>query len=352
MKRNNKKILKYGKSSKGLIRIKEKFFKDNDQMLSKGIKINRIYSQQPKRLKCKNCDYILKGASFRKLHVNYIICKNCEHLNGIHEDTDSFCAQIYTDNKGSDYAELYNSEGIDEYNKRVKEIYTPKAQFIFDSLVEFGYTPSKLKYADFGAGSGYFVSALKSIGLSDITGYEVSESQVLLGNKLMGKDLLQQINLKETVLKIKTIDADTVSMIGVLEHVQNPREILAAISANKRIKYFYISVPLFSISVFFEMIFPDVMNRQLSGAHTHLYTETSLQYMAKEFNLDIAASWWFGTDMVDLYRSIGVSLENNNNTKRMEPIWKELFSSVMDDLQLSLDKKHMSSEVHMVLKVS
>jgi len=352
VKSNNKKIVKYGKSSQDLISLKKVFFKNNNELLSNGRKINEFYSQQPKRLKCKNCDNDLHDISFSKLCVDYTICETCGHLNGMNEDTDLFCSHIYTDNKGVDYSELYNSKGVEEYNKRVEDIYAPKVKFMSDALLELGLDPVELRYADFGAGSGYFVSAMKNAELNNVEGYEVSEQQVVYGNKLIGKDLLQQINLKDTVDKIKTLEVDMVSMIGVLEHVRNPREILSAISTNQKIKYFYISVPLFSASVFFEMVFPDVMNRQLSGAHTHLYTESSLEYMANEFNFNTVASWWFGTDIVDLHRSVSVLLEKNKNTKNMASVWTELFTPIVDSLQLCLDKKHMSSEVHMIFRVN
>ena len=352
MKSNNKKIVKYGKSSQDLISLKKVFFKNNDELLSNGRKINEFYSQQPQRLKCKNCNHDLYDIAFSKLCVDYTICETCGHLNGMNEDTDTFCSHIYTDNKGVSYSELYNSKGVEEYNKRVEDIYAPKVKFMSDALLELGLDPVELRYADFGAGSGYFVSAMKNAELNNVEGYEVSEQQVVYGNKLIGKDLLQQINLKDTVDKIKTLEVDMVSMIGVLEHVRNPREILSAISTNQKIKYFYISVPLFSASVFFEMVFPDVMNRQLSGAHTHLYTESSLEYMANEFNFNTVASWWFGTDMVDLFRSVSVLLEKNKSTKNMASVWTELFTPVVDSLQLCLDKKHMSSEVHMIFRVN
>ena len=58
--KHNKEIVKYGKSSQALIAIKEDFFKNNDEMLSKGKTINKFYSQQSVRSKCKNCDYDLK----------------------------------------------------------------------------------------------------------------------------------------------------------------------------------------------------------------------------------------------------------------------------------------------------
>jgi hypothetical protein len=350
--KNNQKILKYGKSSESLISLKQIFFKNNDDLLTKGDKVNELYSQQPKRFNCKNCDSLLENESFKNQYVTYSICTHCGHLNGVHEDTDSFCSTIYTENKGTDYAELYSSKGVVEYDQRVKSIYVPKAQFLFDSLTELGNDPTIFKYADIGAGTGYFLSALKSINLNKILGFEPSESQVSLGNRLLGENLLHQINLDDTVDKIREIDTDVVTMIGVLEHVQNPREILTAISANKKIKYLYISVPLFSFTVFFELVFPEVMKRHLTGGHTHLYTESSLKHMAKEFNLDIVASWWFGSDMIDLFRSVSVSLEKNKDTKQISSTWSELFSPVIDDLQLRIDEKHMSSEVHMILKVN
>lgn len=346
------KLVKYGKSSQSLISLKENFFNNNDEILRKMGGVNKFYSQQPNRLQCKNCNQPLGEVSFRKQYVDYSLCERCGHLNGMHDDTDSFCKKLYTDNKGADYAEGYDSKFVKEFNMRVKDIYVPKAKFLCDSLVDFGHTPNELKFADFGAGSGYFVSALKFNGLNNIIGFEPSESQVSFGNKMIGKDLLELTNLRDTVTKIKEIDVDVISMIGVLEHVHNPREIIGAISENKKIKYLYISVPLFSISVYFEMVFHGVMNRHLSGAHTHLYTEDSLKYMAKEFNLSIVASWWFGTDMVDLFRSVTVCLDKDKDTHKMKRKWTELFSPVIDELQLKLDEKHMSSEVHMIFKVN
>ena len=66
MKSNNKKIVKYGKSSQDLISLKKVFFKNNDELLSNGRKINEFYSQQPQRLKCKNCNHDLYDIAFGK----------------------------------------------------------------------------------------------------------------------------------------------------------------------------------------------------------------------------------------------------------------------------------------------
>jgi hypothetical protein len=349
--KNQKEFIRFGKPSKEVISQKLNFFENNDSMLSIGSEMNKLYSCQPKRDRCKNCDSLLGGASFTKLYVEYTICAECEHLNGLNQDTDLFCSKVYTDNKGSDYSKVYNSVSVDAYKKRVDDIYKPKALFLRDALEYHNIQPGDLTYADIGAGSGYFVSAMKDIGLVNSSGYEVSEQQVSFGNTMIGKSVLKKIDLIDTINLIKSIDADVISMIGVLEHVQQPREILKALQENGNIKYFYISVPLFSLSVFFEMIFPNVMNRQLSGAHTHLYTKKSLEYMANEFGLTRVASWWFGTDMVDLYRSALVSLPHHGYDENIMSLWSDKFEHVIDSLQLELDEKNLSSEVHMLFSL-
>ena len=76
-----------------------------------------------------------------------------------------------------------------------------------------------------------------------------------LANKMLGKEILKSHNLNDTNQIVSEIDADVVSLIGVLEHVQYPTEFLKNIKKNKKIKYLFISVPTFSLSVFFEMVF-------------------------------------------------------------------------------------------------
>jgi hypothetical protein len=137
-------------------------------------------------------------------------------------------------------------------------------------------------------------------------------------------------------------------MIGVLEHLTEPNKIMDLFKKSK-IKYLYISVPLFSLSTFIENAFPNVFPRQLSADHTHLYTEKSLNYLAKKYNLKIIGEYWFGTDVPDLMRS----LINTGNVLNKKIYLKELnkkFSKFVDELQSVLDKNKICSEVHMVFE--
>ena len=57
-------------------------------------------------------------------------------------------------------------------------------------------------------------------------GYDVSKTQVVLANKMLGKEILKSHNLKDINQIILNIDADVISLIGVLEHMQYPAEFL------------------------------------------------------------------------------------------------------------------------------
>ena len=233
----------------------------------------------------------------------------------------------------------------------MKDIYRPKAKFLAEVLQEQGETLTELAFADIGSGSGYFVAALLEEDMSEVKGFEVSERQVELANAMLGRNLVLRHDITESLDIAARVDANVVSLIGVLEHVQKPRELLRALKDNRVVRYIFLSLPLFSHSVFFEMVFPDVMPRQLVGGHTHLYTESSINYLCQEFRLERVGEWWFGTDLVDLYRSVLVMLEKSQATKGMVRAWEKTFKPVIDDAQLALDKRRLSSEVHMVLKI-
>ena len=105
---------------------------------------------------------------------------------------------------------------------------------------------------------------------------------------------------------------------------------------------------MFSLSCLIENSFLNIFNRHLGGGHTHLFTEKSLSNLMKNYNFTEIASWWFGTDIPDLYRSLLVN-SHKNKSKGLKDILEKI-KLLIDDLQLVLDKKKLSSQVHMVLK--
>lgn len=341
----------YGKPSASLIMQKKSFFNENNKHISKQKEISKVYTFQPLRKFCKNCGKELsQKIDFTKDAISYKICSVCTHLNGQNEDTNTFCELVYTSDDGKNYAENYDANDLENFKYRVSSIYMPKAEFLFTSLKNDSVSPNDLEYLDFGSGTGYFVSALDKMGLNNIVGSEVSKFQVELGNKMMKKELLSIHTIEGTNKALSETTANVVSMIGVLEHLQDPREAIKSITENKNVQYLYISVPLFSLSVYIEMLSNDVFHRQLHGGHTHLYTEDSLIYLAQEFDFEIISEWWFGTDIVDLYRNIFINIEKNEVSETISNHYKTMMKSLMDAMQLEIDKKHYSSEVHMLLK--
>jgi hypothetical protein len=341
----------YGKPYAPLVKQKQSFFNDNDGHIDAQRKISEIYTQQPIRTCCKNCNHNLKKEyDFIKDGIQYKICGVCTHLNGAHEDTNDFCNAIYTGDEGRDYAQNYKVNDIENFENRLSSIYTPKAEFLYTSLMNDNINPHNMKYLDFGSGSGYFVGALNKIGLKNISGTEVSKYQVDFGNKMIGSNYLSTHKMDDTNNLLQETDADVISLIGVLEHLQDPRSAMAHIKKNNQIKYVYLSVPLFSLSVFLEIMSKDVYHRQLHGGHTHLYTKDSLQYLAKEFGFDILTEWWFGTDIVDLYRHIFIDIERKQCSDVLMNSFQEMVLPLIDSMQLAIDKAHSSSEVHLLLK--
>ena len=181
------------------------------------------------------------------------------------------------------------------------------------------------------------------------TGYEPSKVLSDLGNKKLKFNNILNYNFEETYCALESEESyNTVSLIGVLEHLTNPHKFLNCFKKSKA-KYLYISVPMFSLSVFLENSFKNVFPRQLSGGHTHLYTKKSLENLTKKYNFKIMGEWWFGTDFADLYRSLINTSFYLNKDSYIKELNNFLFNQI-DDLQNILDKKKICSEVHMILK--
>lgn len=342
---------KFGKSFKDILELKQSFFTENGPLMEKTMRYAELYTAQPRRLNCKICAALLpKNFDFTKHGVPYVQCTTCTHLNGWHEDSDAFCEQVYTSDSGKEYAQAYSAIDVDAYYKRRDAIHKPKAEFLIEALRKLGEQVDDLRFADMGAGAGYFVSALQSLGYPATKGYEVSKAQVDLANFVLDPEAIKLTELHQTVELCSQLDVDVMTFIGVFEHVQNPRAILESMRKNSSVRYFYFCVPMFSSTIFGEMAFPDIMPRQLAIAHTHLFTRASIEHFGEEFGLSPVAAWWFGTDMMDYYRSVAVTLQANPDTAKMGDAWGQEFQPILDDMQLAIDKQRRSSQVHMLMR--
>ena len=354
-------MLKFGKKSKDILEVKKSFITENKSLFKWQRKLYKLYSNQPKRKYCKNCEKKIKGERFEKLGIEYIICNNCKHVNGIYQDTKLLSKKFYQTDEAKSYSKIYLEKEKKDYNKRIKNIYLPKANFLIENLKKrekINYIKNKYQFIDIGCGSGYFLSSLKKLKIKNIKGYDPSKNMVDYGNYVNNFKILNFINHENTIDEIKKIDKDKktcVSMIGSLEHIYNQNDILREIKRKKNIKYLYIVVPCFSPTSFVEMIFNKNFQRLLAPQHTHLYTSQSLKYLEKMFNLKIIGEWWFGADIVDLYRNFLLDIkskETKNKKMNTIKIFNKMFLNLLDNLQLEIDKKKLSSEAHIIYKVN
>lgn len=342
-------ISRFGKESASYRRTKELFYNPgaNEYYLKERRRLDSLYRRQPPRKSCKNCDGPIAGVSFTVLDVDFVICRRCGHLNGVHQDTPEFCRAVYSE--ANHAAQIYGDKNIDAYLKRVDTIYKPKIEFLLEALKDEGSDPTALGYADLGAGSGHLVAAMLRSGLERARGYEVSSEQVALGNTMLGRQALEGVGLDKTVDVAATVQADVVTMVFSLEHFERPRDILRALKNNRSIRYLMVAVPLFSPATAVESAFPAVMPRQLGLGHTHLYTESSLNWLYREFGLRPIGEWWFGSDAFDIHRTIAVALAKADPGGTLVERWSEMFLPVLDELQFAFDRRKLSSEVHVVL---
>lgn len=331
------KIIKYSKKYADIFKIKEDQFKKNQSNLNSRISINRLYAQNIKRSKCKNCSSKKIRKFIKSFGIKYYICSNCGHLNGEFKDTKKFTNQIYYNDGGKNYSKNY----IKDFNLRVKNIYSPKVNFL-DSVIK-----KQKRVLDIGSGGGHFLKALEIKNIY-AKGIEPNKNLVNLANQNLKKNKVILSNMQEAYKILnKEKKFNILSMIGVLEHLEDPDKILISFKKS-HFKYLYLSLPVFSLSVFIENSFKNVFPRHLSGGHTHLYTEKSINYLKKKYKLKSIGEWWFGVDMADLFRSMINSANILDKKLYLEELDDKFFKHI-NIFQNILDKNKICSEVHIIL---
>jgi 2-polyprenyl-3-methyl-5-hydroxy-6-metoxy-1,4-benzoquinol methylase len=326
----------YSKKIDNISKLKTSFILLNKNLLKNQKRINSFYTKQKKRKKCKNCNFLLRESYFNSHNVKYTLCARCNHLNGYYEESISFANFLYNNEMGVNYIKSYSKN----YNSRVKNIYLPKIDFIRSVIKK------KINILDIGSGAGQFLKACE-IRKVPAKGFELNKKLVKYARGRLKNNFIDNIKIDQVNNIIEENDeSNLLSLINVLEHVNDPNSILKSF-INSDLEYIFLSVPLFSLSCFIENSFKDVYPRLLAGAHTHLYTKESLYFLFKKHNLRVIGEWWFGEDFLDLYRSLLVS-SNSQKNKYDRYLRKYLFS-MLNELQGVLDKNKICSEVHIIL---
>lgn len=343
-------IERFGKSFGDLLPFKTHFFESNRSLLARVQEVAAEYARQPPRTVCKNCDGALHSRrEFTKHGVTYLVCARCGHCCGAWQETDRFLQFLYAADGGQTYAAFYSAADVDAYHRRVQAIYAPKVAFLADVLRANRDEPESLQVADLGAGSGYMVAAFRQAGIT-AQGYDVSQAQADFAERVVGNRPVICHRIEDAVDLAAHVAADVVSMVGFIEHIPEPHRLMAALRANRQVRYLLMTFPLLSPTVFIEQAFPDVFPRHLGGAHTHIFTLESLRWFEERHGLRPLGKWWFGTDMLDLCRSLTVSLAAGGDEASATELMT-LLRPELDGWQLAVDRARKSSSVHAVYAV-
>ena len=322
-------------------KIKKSLQDKNSSLLNEVLSINKMYLKQKRRKYCKNCLKPIKKISFVSFGVSYSLCKVCNHINGLNEDTDRFLNYLYYSDQKKEkinYAKRY----LEDYEIKVKNIYLPKAKFLKKIIKK-----KNLRLLDLGCGAGHFLKACENLNIQGL-GYDSNKKLVDLANKKLKKSDVSFAKIEDINDIILNSDGDCISLISVLEHIQNPSHFFK-IFKKSNFKYIYISIPLFSLTSLLEHSFKNVFPRNLYGPHTHMYTKESIYYIIKKNNLKIVGEWWFGSDFSDLSRSL-ITTSKSKNSADYKFLFNKFFYKHIDKLQSVLDKEKISSDLQIILK--
>ena len=345
---------RYGKSFRGYRDIKAVFYdlESNRRYLDLLDRTDELYRQQPRRSGCKLCGAAFGRLLFRRAGIDHYLCEACGHFNGSQQDTAEFNAALYADDSQEVGTEnVYNDATREAYANRVAMIYRPKIDYLTEVLTALGEAPETLRYADFGSGGGHLVAAMRDAGLDRSIGHEVSESEVAYANAMGGGELLRWHPLEAGTELAASIEADVVTSVFQLEHVQDPVELCQAWARNPTARYLLLAVPVFSVASILQVAFPEAMPRVLGLGHTHLFTQSSLDWLCRTCGFEVLSRWWFGSDAFDLHRSVAVKLLQNPDTAPLVETWDDMILPALDKLQLALDEQKGASEVHMIVRL-
>jgi hypothetical protein len=350
--KENLPIIRYGKPSAPFLELRRNFFDplEQDALIEESARLYDLYRSQPPRTVCKNCGAPMGPVTFIKQDISYHTCPQCTHLNGYYDDTERFYRALFSDAGGEVVASHYSAPDRAAFDQRVEAVYRPKLDFICDVLEADGVDPATLSFADIGTGLGHFVKAMLDRGITGAKGYEPARLLVDQGNALLGSDHLEELRIPDLDALIPKLDANVVTLIFVLEHLLDPRSTLEALARNPNMQYVLIAVPVHSPSCYFEMMFPSVYERHLSG-HTHLYTDCSLRWLCDQVGLDVLGAWWFGADAMDLFRSVRTRMHQLGQPEAALHDWEKMIAPLIDGIQETMDCHMVTSEVHFLTKV-
>ena len=107
---------------------------------------------------------------------------------------------------------------------------------------------------------------------------------------------------------------------------------------------------MFSFSTILEVAFPEKFPRVLSGGHTHLFTEESIQKLHDIWDFKSIGEWRIGLDAADLIGVVNQGLTKNAASQSLGDVFNGQILRLVDDLQGVFDRNHFCSELHCLVR--
>lgn len=272
----------------------------------------------------------------------YYNCNDCNHLYSGLIPSAKVLRSLYAETTASSkiessQREIYTNEKY--FEKRLNEIAFPKAKFVSDRIKDRGL------WIDLGAGVGDLLISAEKLGWETL-GFESDRLQVQF-SKNKGVNMIEKyLDLEKPIKELKK--AKIVSLINVLEHLENPKQTIINISKSMASGgYFLFEVPRFpSISSFANKCFPETSARNIySPDHLHLFSDDSINLILEKAGFQIASVWYFGQDMYELFGNAACKgkFELNSSfhdiTRLINDFQKIVDSNKLSDTMLMLVEK-------------
>lgn len=222
---------------------------------------------------------ICGAKDFREVFKRYVQCNKCTHV---------FVRQMMSSvdiyKKNSNYHDYY----MDNKDKHLLVARRKLARVL-------EITDGDI--LDIGAGCGYFGYVCKQAGIK-YTGVEIGEKARIFSEKELNVKLLKSIPKKHF---------QTCTLWGVLEHIQNPYEILDSIN----VKHLFIEVPRWrSVSTIIQIASGQATRHLVPQRHLHMFTDESLRKFLEKNEFKVIKDWYFGKDVTEIFDQTGVDLSD------------------------------------------
>ncbi len=285
------------------------------------------------------------GSEIRELLADihgfsYVSCSACGHVYTSRRYSDDAIRRFYESN--AYWAEVTYANKETCYYRR-DNVALPKVEFAERYLGEKSGT-----WIDVGSGIGDMVSVAQTKGYQAI-GLELSTTSVEFAKEVFGLQLVRRTIAEYLTDHPEVLGtASVVSMIGVLEHVVSPIDLLK--DAHRTLRpggVAMIQVPnAKSLASMVQACFPENVFRHMSPIeHIMLFTESSLATALKLTGFEPVAYWYHGLDIYELMTNLVLA----NNRVQDSMLYRTMLES-MNDLQQVIDDREQSDRIICIAK--